>query len=216
MHSCAFRGAPAVKRLIDLICGGTALLLATIPLAVVAFLIVLDDGRPILYRQLRLGWQGRPFYIIKFRTMRVGVDAVKLPDGSVKTAADDPRVTRMGRLLRRWSLDELPQLLNVVRGEMSLVGPRPDQCQQLAYYRPQDWGKLTVRPGMTGLSQVKGRNAISWKDRKRWDRWYAAHWTLWLDAWILLQTVRVVLRAEGVTVREVGDRVRPTKSSFRG
>jgi lipopolysaccharide/colanic/teichoic acid biosynthesis glycosyltransferase len=163
-------------------------------------LVALIDGRPVLFSQDRLGRAGVPFRILKFRTMSVGAPEIRLPDGSAFAGARDARVTPLGDVLRRWSLDELPQLVNVLRGDMSLVGPRPDKVDQLRYYEGNEYVKLEMRPGLTGLAQVRGRNAISWKHRKRWDRWYVQHWSLRLDWWILIRTVGVVFRREGIEV----------------
>jgi lipopolysaccharide/colanic/teichoic acid biosynthesis glycosyltransferase len=176
------------KRLFDLAVA-SALGLATLPLmAVTAVAVRVAIGRPVLFRQQRPGLHGRPFELVKFRTMTDtrGPDGVLLPDTE--------RMTRVGRLLRATSLDELPTLLNVIRGDMSLVGPRPLLMEYLAVYTPEQSRRHEVRPGVTGLAQVLGRNRSSWPDRLRLDVWYVDHRSLGLDVWILGRTLFEVLR----------------------
>ena len=150
-------------------------------------------GAPILFRQLRPGYQGRPFMLFKFRTMRDARDrnGVTLPDAD--------RLTRLGRLLRSMSIDELPQLWNVIRGEMSLVGPRPLLMRYLDRYTPEQARRHDVLPGITGWTQVNGRNALNWEEKFTMDAWYVDHWSLWLDAKILGMTVLRVLRRDGIS-----------------
>jgi sugar transferase EpsL len=181
------------KRAVDL--AGAALgLLATAPIAlVVALLVRLRLGRPVLYRQLRPGLGGRPFEIRKFRTMRDAADAAGRP------LPDAERLTRLGRWLRRTSLDELPELVNVLRGEMSLVGPRPLLIEYLPRYDAEQARRHEVRPGITGWAQVHGRNAVGWEERFRLDVWYVDHLSLSLDLRILLRSVGQVLRGRGVS-----------------
>jgi lipopolysaccharide/colanic/teichoic acid biosynthesis glycosyltransferase len=192
----------ALKRAVDALGAAAGLVVLAPLLLLLALAVRLDDPGPSLFAQPRLGRLARPFRILKFRTMRVNVPDLRLPDGSSYAggAARDPRVTRLGALLRRSSLDELPQLVNVLRGEMSLVGPRPDQVDQLRFYTRGEWPKLAMRPGITGLAQVRGRNAIDWRSRKRWDRVYVRRWSLGLDAWILWRTIGVVLGARDTQV----------------
>ena len=162
-----------------------------IPLGlVIALLIRCTMGGPVLFRQTRTGHHGREFEILKFRTMR---DA-RHPD-----EPDAPRITRLGALLRRTSLDELPQLWNVVRGEMGVIGPRPTLPEQVVHYSPRQRGRLAVRPGLTGWAQVRGRNSITWPQRIELDLWYVEHHSLLLDARILVLTVKVLLRPSGIT-----------------
>ena len=162
-----------------------------IPLGlVIALLIRCTTGGPVLFRQTRTGHHGREFEILKFRTMR---DA-RHPD-----EPDAPRITRLGALLRRTSLDELPQLWNVVRGEMGVIGPRPTLPEQVVHYSPRQRGRLAVRPGLTGWAQVRGRNSITWPQRIELDLWYVEHHSLLLDARILVLTVKVLLRPSGIT-----------------
>ncbi|MBL8231130.1 MAG: sugar transferase, partial [Bryobacterales bacterium] len=143
------------------------------------------------------GLAGKPFHVLKFRTMIENAPDLRNADGSTYSGSEDPRVTSIGRLLRTSSLDELPQLWNVLVGDMSIVGPRPDQVDQLRYYTDEDLVKLQVRPGITGLAQISGRNSIPWELRRRLDCSYARNWTLWLDLRIMAKTIPyVVLRRD--------------------
>ena len=168
-----------IKRLGDVVLAALLLVLGLPALVLVAVLIVAENGRPVFFRQTRIGRGSVPFEILKFRTLRPG--------------AHDPgnpryRVTRLGRVLRRWGLDELPQLWNVLRGEMSLVGPRPTLPEQVAAYGAFERRRLTVRPGLTGWAQIHGRNVLSWPERIRLDVWYVEHASFRLDTRILLRT----------------------------
>jgi lipopolysaccharide/colanic/teichoic acid biosynthesis glycosyltransferase len=179
-------------------------LLCTPLLAGTALLIALDSRGPVFYRQERAGRFGRPFKIIKLRTMHVGaeerlgalidLDGLQEPAFKLK---DDPRVTRLGRLLRRWSVDELPQLLNVLRGEMSLVGPRPEETWIVARYSPWHRQRLRARPGMTGPVQINGRADLPLKERVRLEVEYIEGYRLWRDVEILVKTIPAVIRGEG-------------------
>ena len=181
-----------VKRTVDLIVS-FALLTALSPLLfAVGILLFLTMGRPILFRQRRAGRYGRPFLVYKFRTMTDERDTQGQP------VADRERVTRVGRLLRLLSIDELPQLWNVLRGDMSLVGPRPLLMQYLERYSAEEMRRHQVKPGITGWAQVNGRNATSWQERIAQDVWYVENWRLALDARILVRTLRTVLAGEGV------------------
>jgi lipopolysaccharide/colanic/teichoic acid biosynthesis glycosyltransferase len=186
---------------------GTLLLLLFAPLLLgIAVWILLDSGRPALMRQLRAGKDGKPFGMFKFRTMvqnavELGRE-LRLTDDPFGVVKDDPRITKSGRFLRRTGLDELPQLLNVVRGEMSLVGPRPDLVEQAALYTDDDRRRLTVRPGITGWAQVRGREEISWPERIALDIWYLEHWSLSLDLKILFMTVSQFGRDEPEPVED--------------
>ena len=150
-------------------------------------------GGPVLFRQFRSGYRAKPFTLYKFRTMReaYGLDGAPRPDAD--------RLTWLGRLLRRTSLDELPQLWNVLRGDLSLVGPRPLLMQYLPLYTPEQARRHDVKPGITGWAQVNGRNAIDWEEKFRLDAWYVDNWSLWLDAKILAMTLVKVLRREGIS-----------------
>lgn len=185
--------ARAVKRLIDTVLAAAVLALAAPVVLVIALAIRASMGRPVLFRQVRPGLHGRLFCIYKFRTMTDARDAQGrlLPDGE--------RLTLLGRFLRSTSLDELPQLWNVLRGEMSLVGPRPLLPEYLDRYTPEQARRHEVRPGITGWAQVNGRNATTWEERLRQDVWYVDNWSLWLDFKILWMTVVKVLRREGVS-----------------
>ena len=192
------------KRALDL-AGAAVLLLAMSPiLAAVALAVLVALGRPVLFRQTRPGLGGRPFTCYKFRTM--------LPaDGAAGRTSDAARLTPFGRFLRRTSLDELPELVNVLRGEMSLVGPRPLLMRYLDRYTPRQAKRLTVRPGITGWSQVKGRNALDWEEKLELDAWYAEHVGLAIDAKILFMTIGAVLRGRGVSAAD-----HATMREFRG
>lgn len=182
-----------IKRVFDVVVAAVALVVLSPLLLALAIWIKLDSPGPVLFRQERAGRNGKPFWIYKFRTMVV--DAEK---SGYYTAAGDPRVTRSGRLLRATSLDELPQLLNILRGEMSIVGPRPTLLYQVEQYTERQWKRLAMRPGVTGWAQVNGRNALSWPERIELDVWYVEHWSLWLDVKILLRTPLVWLKGEGI------------------
>jgi lipopolysaccharide/colanic/teichoic acid biosynthesis glycosyltransferase len=176
------------------------LLLALWPVLILCTILVRRSSPgPILFRQLRLGQYGRTFLLLKFRSMYVNASDFRNVDGSAYSGDHDPRVTNIGRLLRRTSLDELPQLWNVLRGEMSLVGPRPDQANQLCYYTDKEKHKLTVKPGITGLAQISGRNNISWRERKALDVEYASRRSAWGDLIILIRTVPYVLLRKDIS-----------------
>ncbi|HEX8940875.1 MAG TPA: sugar transferase [Candidatus Limnocylindrales bacterium] len=193
-----------LKRLLDIIGSAAGLLILSPLLAVVAVAIYLDDGRPALFRQTRVGLQGRRFQIVKFRTMSRGADAQRAElrarnevRGAAFKMTNDPRITRLGRWLRRTSIDELPQLWNVLRGDMSLVGPRPHPLDDVAGYNAWHRRRLSMKPGITGLWQVRGRRE---PDFDRWvqqDLDYIDGWSLWLDLRLLLSTIPAVLRSEG-------------------
>jgi lipopolysaccharide/colanic/teichoic acid biosynthesis glycosyltransferase len=179
---------------------GAAVLLCLLApvLAAVAVAVKLDSGGPVFFTQPRLGRDGRPFRMVKFRTMRPGAPPEFLPDGSTLVRPGDDRITRAGHFLRRTSLDELPQLLNVLRGDMSLIGPRPDLVEQERLYDEHTRGKLAVRPGITGLAQVSGRNAIPSSERLRLDAEYARSVSLRRDLAIAARTLRVIAGREGI------------------
>jgi lipopolysaccharide/colanic/teichoic acid biosynthesis glycosyltransferase len=176
-----------VKGVFDRLVALLGLVLLSPVLMVLAVLVRLSLGRPIFFRQERPGLHGRPFDLLKFRTMR---------DGS---GPDEERLTPIGRFLRAWSLDELPELWNVLRGDMSFVGPRPLLMQYLPRYSPRQARRHEVKPGITGWAQVNGRNALSWDEKFELDVWYADNWSLWLDVCILGRTFWQVLRREGIS-----------------
>ncbi len=192
------------KRVLDVVASACALALLSPVLAAVALAIRLEGPGPVLFRQRRVGIYGRPFTLLKFRSMVQGAEArqaevvhLNKMDGPVFKIPMDPRVTRIGRLLRRLSLDELPQLVNVLRGEMSLVGPRPPLAQEVRRYQSWQRRRLSVKPGITCLWQVSGRNHIGFQKWMRLDLEYIDNWSLWLDLKILARTVPVVLGAKG-------------------
>jgi lipopolysaccharide/colanic/teichoic acid biosynthesis glycosyltransferase len=174
-----------VNRAADVVGGTLGLVLASPVLAAAAVAIKLEDGGPILYRQRRVGYQGRDFDLLKLRTMVVGAER---QGAGFAVNRGDPRITRTGRLLRRLSLDELPQLWNVVRGDMSLIGPRPTLRYQVDEYTPRQRRRLDVKPGLTGWAQVHGRTKLPWDERIELDVWYVEHRSPWLDLKILLRT----------------------------
>jgi len=185
--------SPALKRAMDLIvCIPAAIMLAPFALAIaLAVRVVL--GSPVLFRQQRPGFGGRPFVMVKFRTMRDAYDARGEP------LSDEVRLGRFGRWLRSTSLDELPEIYNVIKGEMSLVGPRPLLMEYLPLYTPEQRRRHDVRPGITGWAQVNGRNAISWREKFEHDVWYVDHWSPGLDLRILWKTIRSVLARESIS-----------------
>jgi len=184
-----------VKRSVGIVCAITGLAVLSPLLLVVVTAVAIDSGRPVFFLQERIGLHGRTFRIIKFRTMTR--DAEQRTKGQWITAGN-PYVTPVGRFLRKTSLDELPELVNVLKGDMSLVGPRPTLPEQVAAYDIFQRRRLEVRPGITGWAQVKGRNSIPWTERIKLDVWYIDHWTPWLDVRILLMTIGQVLRQRGV------------------
>jgi len=193
-----------VKRAIDLLLSSTALLFALPLLAVIGCVTKLGSPGPMLYSAPRLGLKGRRFQCLKFRTMFLNADALKEKlrarnqrSGPFFKIQNDPRITRVGHILRRYSLDELPQLWNVLRGEMSLVGPRPHPLDDFERYHLEDMQRLEVMPGLTGLWQVTARNDPSFARNMELDREYIGRWTLSMDFWILCKTVAVVLRGQG-------------------
>lgn len=181
------------KRVFDICASLVGLVLLSSVLVLVALLVRWRLGRPVLFAQSRPGLHGRPFTLYKFRTMR----EANASDGRLLTDAE--RLTRLGRFLRASSLDELPELWNVLRGDMSLVGPRPWLMDYLPYYTPDQHRRHAVRPGITGWAQVHGRNTASWDERLRLDVWYVDHWSLWLDLRILLRTAWTVVQREGIS-----------------
>ena len=182
-----------MKRLFDITAAFAALLLLALPLALLTWQVRRKLGSPAFFRQVRPGMHGQPFEMVKFRTM---TDA-RGPDGALLPDAD--RLTPFGRFLRASSLDELPELWNVLKGDMSLVGPRPLLMEYLPLYSPQQARRHEVRPGITGWAQVNGRNALGWNDKFKLDVWYVDHRSLWLDIKILWLTVKKVLVREGIS-----------------
>jgi sugar transferase EpsL len=185
-------GAPLAKRLFDLLAATIGLLVISPVLLVLAILVRIQHGSPVIFGQTRPGLHGQPFRIFKFRTMT----EVRAADESL--LPDEQRLTPLGRSLRASSLDELPELFNVLRGEMSLVGPRPLLMQYLERYSPEQARRHDLLPGITGWAQVNGRNALTWEDKFKLDVWYVDHWSFWLDLKILLLSVWKVIKREGI------------------
>jgi sugar transferase EpsL len=205
-----------VKRIVDVAGGSIGLLVFAIPMAFIAALVRLTLGSPVIYRQPRPGLHGRTFEIFKFRTMRDTTDAAG------ELLPNRQRVTPLGQFLRRASLDELPELVNVLRGEMSLVGPRPLRIEYLPRYTAEQARRHDVLPGITGWAQINGRNTLSWDERLALDVWYVDHASLWLDLKIILRTLFSMIRraessADGLDVPEfMGTARREQRAPFTG
>ena len=182
-----------MKRLFDIVVSACALLMLALPMLVVIWMVRRKLGSPVFFTQVRPGMHGKPFKMVKFRSMisERSTDGELLPDAV--------RLTPFGRFLRSTSLDELPELWNVLKGDMSLVGPRPLLMEYLPLYSPEQARRHEVRPGITGWAQVNGRNAIGWEDKFKLDVWYVDHRSLWLDIKILWLTVKKVLVREGIS-----------------
>ena len=191
----------AVKRLLDIVLASLLLLLAAPLLAAAAGAIKLGSRGPVIYRQRRVGRAGVDFDLLKLRTMVSGAEQM---GAGLAVDEGDPRITRVGALLRRWSLDELPNLVNVVKGDMSIVGPRPTVRSQVDQYTPRQRGRLAVPPGITGWAQVSGRAALPWHERIELDLWYIEHWSLRLDLRILARTAKLLLSGQGLYRGETG------------
>lgn len=188
-----------IKRLLDIVLSMIGLPVLLVILLVCGPLIWLEDRGPVFYNAERLGRNGKIFKMYKLRSMRVNAPDIRNKDGSTFNAEDDPRVTRIGHFIRKTSLDETPQLLNVLKGDMSLVGPRPDLPDMLeTLYKPEYIPRMEVRPGVTGYSQAYFRNSIELNQRFAQDMYYVEHASFWLDVRILFKTVAVVLRRESV------------------
>lgn len=182
-----------LKRLIDIIGAGVGLLLTAPLMLVLAVLVRVTMGKPVLFRQTRPGLHGQPFVMLKFRTM------TNQRDANGELLSDELRLTRFGKWLRSTSLDELPELFNVLKGEMSLVGPRPLLMDYMPLYTPEQARRHEVKPGITGWAQINGRNALSWEEKFALDVWYVDNWNLWLDMKILWLTIWKVLKREGIS-----------------
>jgi lipopolysaccharide/colanic/teichoic acid biosynthesis glycosyltransferase len=201
-----------MARIRDMLIASLLLLVLSPVLLLCALAVRRSSPGSILFRQRRLGLHARPFALLKFRSMIQDAPDLRNRDGSAYTGVDDGRVTTVGRILRQTSLDELPQLFNVLRGEMSLVGPRPDQADQIRFYTETEKRKLEVRPGITGLAQIGGRNNISWERRKALDVEYADRQSFWLDLSILARTLPYVLLRKDVHTDGHGPSPRSTTS----
>lgn len=182
-----------LKRLLDIIIASTALILLSPLYAFVAYKVKKNLGSPVLFRQVRPGLHGKPFEMIKFRTMKDAVDANGQP------LPDSERLTAFGRMLRSTSLDEMPELWNVIKGDMSIVGPRPLLTEYLPLYNEEQAKRHNVRPGMTGHAQVNGRNAIGWEEKFKLDTWYVEHQSTLLDFKIMFKTVHKVLAKDDIS-----------------
>ncbi len=196
-----------VRRTFDIVTAAIALIL-TSPLLLLAMIAIpLESRGSPIYRQRRVGKDGEEFEMLKLRTMKLGNDPVGV---GTAVSADDPRVTRTGRLLRRTALDELPNLLNVLRGEMSIIGPRPTIAAQVELYTPEQQRRLEVKPGITGWAQVHGRAGIGWEERIELDVYYVEHRSFGLDARILARTPRVLFAGSGATASGGADSELPS------
>ncbi len=182
-----------LKRVLDIAIASTALVILSPVYAFVAYKVRKNLGSPVLFRQVRPGLYGQPFEMIKFRSMKDAVDVQGNP------LPDSERLTPFGKMLRSSSLDEMPELWNVIKGEMSIVGPRPLLTEYLPLYNAEQAKRHNVRPGMTGHAQVNGRNAISWEEKFKLDTWYVENQSLWLDFKIMLKTVQKVLTKEDIS-----------------
>jgi len=184
-----------IKELFDRTLSLLVLIILSPIFLIIVVLIKLDTSGPAFFIQMRVGKNGIPFKSIKFRTMIQRATETGL---GINIQQDDERITRVGKFLRTWSLDELPQIINVLKGDMSLVGPRPTLAYQVERYTEFQRKRLLVKPGITGWAQVNGRNAISWEERIKFDVWYVENWSLWLDFKIMLKTIKVVIKKEGL------------------
>ena len=182
-----------LKRLLDIIIASIALILLSPLYAFVAYKVKKNLGSPILFRQVRPGLHGKPFEMIKFRTMKDAVDEQGNP------LPDSERLTPFGQMLRSTSLDEMPELWNVIKGDMSIVGPRPLLMEYLPLYSPEQAKRHDLRPGMTGHAQVNGRNAIGWEEKFKLDTWYVENQSIWLDFKIMFKTVHKVLAKDDIS-----------------
>lgn len=187
-----------IKHILDKVFGAILLILLSPILAILALMVKVDSRGPIIFKQKRLGKNGAIFEMYKFRTMYVDAPDLRNEDGSTFNSDNDPRVTKVGKILRKTSLDELPQILNILKGEMSFIGPRPDLPDHFELYDENDKKKLSVKPGVTGYAQANGRNNNSWAQRIAMDIFYIENYSLLMDVQILFKTVFSVLKQEGV------------------
>jgi lipopolysaccharide/colanic/teichoic acid biosynthesis glycosyltransferase len=191
-----------IKRLFDIVLSVVALPFVALEFVIVAPIIYHEDRGSVFYNAPRIGRGGKPFIMYKYRSMFMNAPDLKMEDGSTYNGADDPRQTKIGAFLRKTSLDELPQVLNVIKGDMSLIGPRPDLAEEAALYRPGEERKLELRPGISGYAQVYGRNALAWHDRLALDVYYVEHQSFLLDLKVFFKTFAVVFKQEGVFVED--------------
>ena len=185
-------GLPVSKRIFDLTATSLGLIVLSPFMLLTALSVGIFLGTPVFFRQKRPGYKGQPFFIYKFRTM------TNASDSAGNLLPDSERLTRLGRFLRALSLDELPELINILRGDMSWVGPRPLLMEYLERYSPEQMRRHDAYPGLTGWAQVNGRNAITWQDKFALDVWYVDHWSFWLDIKIILLSLWKVIKREGI------------------
>ena len=190
------------KRVLDILIGIIALPFLFLIFIVVGPLIYREDKGPLFYNAERIGKNGRPFIMYKFRSMKVNAPDLKMADGSTYNGADDPRMTRIGAFMRRTSLDEFPQFLNVLKGDMSFSGPRPDLKRETELYEGNEGEKLLVKPGITGYAAAYGRNALAWHERLKLDVYYVHHLSFAFDVRIFFKTIATVFTQEGVYVED--------------
>lgn len=193
-----------IKRLMDIIIGIIAMPFLLITIFIVGIAIKLDDGGPIFYKARRIGKDSRIFNMLKFRSMIVNAPNWTNKDGSTYNAADDERVTKVGRIIRKTSIDEIPQFWNILIGDMSFIGPRPSGALALNNYQPDEVAKMKVRPGLTGYTQAYYRNDLSVREKRLKDAWYAEHMSFGLDVKIFFKTFQTVLRRENVYTNKEG------------
>jgi undecaprenyl phosphate N,N'-diacetylbacillosamine 1-phosphate transferase len=202
-----------MKRVLDIVVSVAGLIIFFPLLLLAAILIKLDSKGPVFFIQDRVGKDGKLFRAYKFRTMTQG--AADQGAGLLIEGQDDPRITNVGKFLRRWSLDELPQLVNILKGEMSVVGPRPTLLYQVQQYDEFQRRRLEVRPGVTGWAQIHGRNVLSWPERIEYDVWYVDSWSLRLDIEIILRTFPVLFKREGLYADKEKFAIRPQDGKQR-
>lgn len=199
-----------LKRAFDIAASASALVVLSPVLAITAYKVKKELGSPVLFRQVRPGLHGKPFEMVKFRTMKDATDK----EGNA--LPDSERLTEFGKKLRASSLDELPELWNVFKGDMSLVGPRPLLMEYLPLYNAEQAKRHNVRPGVTGYAQVNGRNSLSWEDKFKLDTWYVEHQSFWLDMKILLKTVKKVIIKDGISAEGEATMTKFTGTKFTG
>lgn len=196
-----------IKRLFDILLSLIALPFVLLAVLLAGIAIVIDDGFPVFYNAKRIGKDRKEYRMFKLRSMKNNAPDLRMEDGSTYNAPDDPRQTKVGRFLRKTSVDELPQVLNVLLGQMSFIGPRPDLPDEAQLYEPHEWHRLDVRPGITGYSQAYFRNSVPTKEKYKNDLYYVEHISFAMDIKILFQTVRSVLKSEGVYAQQTEVRV---------
>lgn len=192
-----------IKRIFDIIVCIIVLPFFLLLLIVLGFLIKIEDGGSIFYSSERIGKDGKMFMMLKFRSMKTDAPNILNPDGSTFNSKEDKRVTKVGKIIRMTSIDEIPQIINVIKGDMSIIGPRPSLSIAIDTYKEDELDKMKVKPGITGFSQAYYRNKLSVRDKRLIDAWYANNVTFWLDIKILFKTVEIVLKREGLYTNDV-------------